>query len=139
MEAVSNALTYFADMGIDKHSVEIIVGETSDRWTKAHYNRAVGFYTSLSDNQTTIRSLMDSAPRVTAKQIEELSALGVPNASDVYAADYEMVKVAHSSRNKLDDTTQKKLDVDEDGVVKEEKTPFSAEEFVRGLNGGSEE
>lgn len=141
-EAVENALAYYADLNIDKHTVEIIVGEVTEYWTKGHYNCAVGFYTSLADNQTTLRALMDSAPRVTAKQIEELTALGVPNASDIYAADYAAKKAEFSSKKGASDKSvgqaETGLNVDEDGVVQGNGN-FSADDFVSGLNGGNEE
>lgn len=142
-EAVENALAYFEDIGIEKHQVEIIVGALAEHWTKTHYNRAVGYFTSLSDNQTTLRALLESAPRVTAKQIEELAALGVPNASEVYAADYEAKKAEFSKNTTTVDRSVKQgktsLKVDEDGVVQKVEKQFSADDFVSGLMGGNKE
>lgn len=137
--AVANALKHFKDeLNIEKHDVEIIVGEIVERWTKTHYNRAVGFFNSLLDNQTTVHSLLTAAPRVTAKQIEELAGLGVPNASDVYAADYEAKKAEYEVKKTVEgkeETTVAEPTVmaDKDGVVVEEKQ-FSEDDFINGLN-----
>lgn len=133
-DAVNNLLEYFLDIEIMAHEVEIMVGEVTSRWTKAHYNRALGFYNALEDNQTTKHALISSAPTITAKQIEELTALGVANASSIYAADYEAKKAEIEAKKAGNKATIK---VDEDGVVESEKEGFSADDFLNGLNGGN--
>ena len=125
---------FLTEYGIKAHELEIIVGELKENWTKAIYNKAVGFYNALQEDEVTKKSLLDNAPRVSAKQAEELSALGVPDAGNVYLADFEQKKAEYAEKKK----PKKKADGEQEEESRASKG-VSADEFLAGVNGGYDE
>lgn len=137
-DAVKSVMEYFAELDCSEHDVEIMVGVTKDRWNKAIYNKAVGYYNALADNQTTKIALMDAAPKITRDQIAELKALGCANAESIYAADFQaakekFTKIKEAAEDKVKSAPKKTLKVDEDGVV-EAEGEFTEDDFIQGLN-----
>ena len=124
---------FLTEYGIKAHELEIIVGELKENWTKTIYNKAVGFYNALQEDEVTKKSLLENAPKVSAKQAEELTTLGVPDASNVYLVEYEQKKAECADKKK---PKKKVEDMQEESPA---SNGVSEEEFLASVNGGYDE